>query len=120
MTGIAYVRSACVNDEQIARQIAQVKESAAMENIELVEIIERNGLNGFRSKRELKKILKEIKDKKADVLIVADLTRITRNMLLLFEFQESLRKENISILVSSGGIDNESIKNNLQYFGYSR
>lgn len=120
MTGIAYVRSALKNDDYIARQIAQVKESAAMENIELADIIERNGVNAIRGKRELKKLLKEIEDKKADVLIVVDTSRITRNMRLLLEFQESLQKKSISILVSTGGIENESIKNYLQYFGYSR
>lgn len=120
MTGIAYVRSACVDEEQIVKQIAQVKASAAMENIELVEIIVRNGVNGIRSKRELKKLLKKIKDKKADVLIVADIARITRNILLLLEFQESLEKENVSILVSTGGIENENIKSCFQHFEYSR
>ncbi len=120
MRGIAYVRSACVNDEQIARQIEQVKANAATENIELSEIIIKNGASEIRNKRELKKFLKEIEKKKAEVLIVADTTRITRNMQLFLEFQESLQKANISILVSTGGIDNESIKNYLQYFGYSR
>ncbi|MBR3806337.1 MAG: recombinase family protein [Clostridia bacterium] len=120
MTGIAYVRSALKNDAYIASQTEQIKKKAAIENIELADIIVKNGVNGIRSKQDLKKFLNEIKKTESDVIIVADITRITRNMRLLLELQDNLQKENISILVSTGEVNYEGIKSYLQHFGCSR
>jgi len=107
---VIYVRVSTSN-QNVESQLLQLREAAKIQNVKVIAEIADQGISGTKSRKEREgfdRLHKMMEAKKVDVILCWSIDRISRSMLDLAQFLETVQANNVDLYCHQQSISTNS------------